>query len=389
MRKHLSFLLAALLIGVVPQVSLAKDEATNKPSFSGVVWASYWHAVSGGSYNPDSLKAHPDTVRIANRGTLNAFEIKRAYLNAAGDQGDDWSYRLTYEFAGTGADKGMNAFAKIALIKWSFAKETKQSLTFGLQPTLIWGLSESYWGYRVVMNAPREAFSKSMVAAVRGLSTGSAADLGIAYGIRPISMLGLAAQVSNGSGHKAAEANMFKKIAATATVYPIPGNESAVVEFYYDTEAGYDKATNKDKVSRNSLGLFGGFKAKVFTVGLDYYQKNFADKDMVVSSSTYDVTSSVLSIFGNYSLTDKLKLLGRLDTYTPVTEEKYLNGAFGGKSDESLIIVGADCSYGPPNTHFILTYQQSAFEAKVMDSANNWVDRDAYSAVVLDVAVSF
>jgi len=365
MKTHLKLLSLLLLTLFAVSTTIAGEEKP-KPNFSGVLWATYWHAVTGG----------PAATNLATstNGTANSFDIKRVYLNAAGNLDEAWSWKVTFEMGGTPT---LWAFAKTAMVKWDMKAPVSHSLSFGLIPTLTWGTPESYWGYRVVMNAPRESLAKSVVGANKGLSTGASADFGVTWNVKPVPMAAFALQVANGAGFKTPEGNMHKKISLTAAVMPVP---KSVIELYYETEAGYTDGT--DKVNRTGLGIFAGYKVEQFGLGVDYFQKNFDDKH-----ATDDVISNVVSIFGNYALNEKIRLLGRFDSYG-LSDEKYLGTDFGGKAGESLIIVGADCSYGPPNTHFIVTYQQTMYDAQIQDGAN-WVDRDSYGALVMDWTISF
>ncbi len=363
MKKIVTTLIVGCFAGVLATSAFAGDESTAKPSFSGVLWASYWHAISGSSTN------------IGN-GTANSFDIKRVYLTAAGNLDEAWSWKVIYEMGGT---PQLNAFAKAAFIKWTLPSALKQSLTFGLQPTLTWATSEVYWGYRVVMNTPRELLGSTAVGLFNGLTTGTAADFGIAYTLKPHDFLNVALLISNGSGHKSPEANMYKKIGMTAGLTIIP---NSIVELYIENEGGYPDASNEMK-SRLGIGLFAGYKVEKFGFGIDYFQKSFSDK----TNNQIKVNSNLLSLFGNYAIHEKLRLLGRYDMFTPIMDDEYLIGTFE-KSGESLMIFGADCSYGPPNTNFILSYQQKSFDAKIL-KASSWVERDAYSQVVLDVTIKF
>lgn len=375
MKRIVTSFIIAFLIGGLSLPSFAGDESVNtKPSFSGVLWASYWHAVSGSPTN-------------VGNGTANSFDIKRVYLTAAGNLDETWSWKVIFEMGGL---PQLNAIAKAAFVKWTIPGTMKQSVTFGLQPTLTWATSEYYWGYRVVINAPRELLGSTVVSGsgAMDLNTGTAADFGINYTIKPLEMVGFSLMASNGAGHKARETNMYKKIGMTAGVTVVP---NSIIELYVENEGGYTYIDNSGKTqidSRTAIGVFAGYKIDKFGFGVDYFRKSFPEKTLYdVNGAKLEAVSNVLSIFGNYAIYEKLRLLGRYDMYTPVDEEKLLNGTFT-KSGESLLIVGADCSYGPPNTNFILTYQLKSFDAK-FNNGSNWVDRDPYGLVALDVSLKF
>jgi len=355
-------------------LSFADEEVNTKPSFSGVLWATYWHAVSGAANN-------------VGNGTANSFDIKRAYLNVSGDLDHAWSWRVIFEMGGTPT---LNAFAKAAFIKWKVPGSFSQSFTFGLQPTLTWATSESYWGYRVVMMAPREALGATVVSSSggMGLSTGTVVDFGITYTVKPMPIVLLSTMIGNGSGHKAPETNMYKKLGMSVAVTPAP---NSIVELYFESEGGYSYLDNNGTTqikSRVGLGIFAGYKVDLFGFGIDYFQKSFPEKTIYdTDGSKLEVVSSVLAFFGNYAVTPKLRLLGRYDLYTPLTEAKFIAGTFE-KSSESLLVLGTDCSYGPPNTNFILSFQQKSFDTK-FNNGSSWVDRDPYNLVVMDVILKF
>jgi len=330
-------------------------------SFSGVLWTSYWASLGS--------EPSPSTER-----GQNAFEIKRAYLIASAPLNEQWSWKITYEFSGAPT---LYPFAKVALVKWAPRTIWAESLTFGLQPTLIWGLSEEYWGYRPVMVVAREGISKTIVGINNELITGASSDFGFTWSIRPIPQTSISLQVANGAGHKGVEANRQKKVSGAVTVKWMP---EGVVQLYIEDEPGYNDGVKK--VSRTGLGLLTGFRSEQFAAGVDYFVKNFDDK-----SATDEVIAYAVSFFGDYALTNKLKLLGRVDRYD-LQNKAWFRNNFNGKPGETLIIAGADCSYGPPNTHFTLTCQSRIFEAKIQDG-DSYVDRNPSLVIALDVAMSF
>lgn len=374
MKKIASLLMAVIL--TISFVSSAFAEAS-KPNISGVLWMSY------------SMYFGKPTVYAGGVArdltTTNQFEIKRLYVTADGELDKGFTYKATLELKGTGA---ISAVAKTAYLKWAVSDLMKQTVTFGLQPTLTFSLSESFWGYRVVAKSPRDNFSSAALATINGLKTTPSADLGVTWTARPHEYFGVAVQAANGGGYDTPEANKDKRFSATVTFYPLEGSDQLPIEIYLDTEPGYNDGV--DRVNRNSLGLFVGYKATDWTIGIDYFSKTFKDKVVAVSGSKKTVESTIVAGFGSYRFTEKTKGFLRYDMYTPVSDDKILGATYGGKSGESLLIAGLDCGYGPGNSNFILSYAMTSYSAKFHKTTGGaWESRDANNSVTLDWVVKF
>jgi hypothetical protein len=243
------------------------------------------------------------------------------------------------------------------------------------------------------MITPRERLGATVVSSPApvgyGLTTGTAADFGALYSIKPLPILKLSLLASNGTGHKAPELNMHKKLSAALNVTPMPG---IISEIYIDNEAGYGHTNQSGEVellSRTSYGVLLAYQLEYLSIALDYFEKEYPDKAVSPSGEKIIPVSNVVSIFGHYQAMEKLRLLGRFDAYTPVADKDYLEGDYNGKCGESLLIVGADCSYGPPNTHFILTLQNIAYDLKTLTGSGSWKSIDPYSLIALDITIGF
>ncbi len=349
-----------------------EDTPGSKPSFSGVIWATYWHAISGSPTN-------------VGNGTANSFDIKRVWLSASGMLDEFWSWKIIFESSGT---PPLTAFAKAAYINWAPKGSLKHDITFGLQPTLFFATTDQFWGYRIIAITARELLGSTVVSNFMGMGTGAIADFGVKYSIRPHETFSVSVMMSNGAGHRAIESNMHKKLGFTVGVIPIP---DSIIEFYLEDERGYiqvDQAGKTERKSHKGLGLLTGYRTERFVLGVDYFQKTFPDKSIFDPDGTmHDADSEVISLFGSIKVKEKFRLLGRFDYYVPITDEELIWDNFG-KSGESLLLFGADCSYRPPNANFILTYQLKSFDAKYYNG-NSWVVRNPYGLIALDVAIKY
>jgi len=372
-------LLLFLTLAVTPTTIIgAEDCCSGKPVFSGQFWGEYWHAVAQA----------PATGTYANagNGTINVFYLKRAQLNAIGKLDDKWTYRTTFEYE---TAFGPPVYLKFAFVRGSFKAPVENHLTFGMQPNPLVGRCDEAWGYRALRLTGREMIQTTVVGDALGLKTLLSSDLGVGWKVKPLPHLTLNLLLSNGGGFRTPESDMYKKAALAAQVTPIPTWKDLVFELTYDTESGYHNALDNSNIeSRSAMGVFAGVQLPKFGLGLDYYQKSFPDKVVNIGVRQYDITASVISVFGNYYVMPKLKAIARYDAYTPVTDEKYLNGQFGGKSGESILIAGLDCLYGPPNAHFVVTYQTTSYEAQKLVGAN-WIDRDPFSMLAVDWIFAF
>ncbi|MBM3328081.1 MAG: hypothetical protein FJY67_01225 [Calditrichaeota bacterium] len=375
MRNKSTTITAAMLLIAV--VAFGQD-APPAPKVSGLVWASYWHAVAGAPATGN--------YQLSGDGNANAFQIKRIHFTLTGSLDERWSYRTTLEAEGTG---NITPIAKFAFLKAGFKSPFPHSITVGLQGNPVVARSEEAWGYRPVLYPARETVQNTVLATAWGLKTHATTDVGIGWTGQIHERVGMGLLISNGSGFKAPEADSYKKVAWSVGFMPIAGTPSLLLELSGDAEAGYrTPSPDREPRIRTSLGLLAVQQWEGLRLGIDYYRKAYPDVKTTIAGKSYEASLSALSFFSHFDLNERLKAIGRYDIYQPVEDEKMLGSAYGGKSGESLLLLGIDCLYGPPKSHFVISFQLTTYQAQ--KGANGvWQDRDPYSQAAVDWIITF
>ncbi len=225
----------------------------------------------------------------------NAFQVSRAYFTFTNMVSDNLSYKFQTDI-GTGGATDYSVYLKNANLAWSsdFGK-----FVFGLQGMNMFGIQEGNWGYRFIEKSAMDINKYS-----------SSADLGISWE-QSFGVLTSSVQVSNGTGYKKVEDDKYKKLSMRLLYGEAKlkkgVNAGAVISLESDDYVDVNAETQKG--STHVFGVFGGFAAGPFTFGGEFALLN--------SYMLTDKSGNLISIYGNYKVSNNLSGFGRFDLGDP------------------------------------------------------------------------
>ena len=269
----------------------------------------------------------------------SAFELERAYFGYTYKMAPDFSARVLLDI-GDGGDAGINryAFFKNAAI---FYTKDALKVGFGIQGVFSMKYQEKVWGRRYVFKSYQD-YNKFSNTADLGVSAEYATD----YFAFDLAMF-------NGEGYKVIQeesSNNYKtSIGATAKLL----DEALILR-------AVDEYIEKDSVAQNSIALFAGYVADVFSLGFEYNMQSnfkFGDGD----------DRSGISAYGSYDINDKFAVFGRYDM---------LDASSSPGSEYSLLIAGVE--------YKLLKNLKAAVNIKNFDPKTSGVDSRTFAFLNLE-----
>jgi hypothetical protein len=232
----------------------------------------------------------------------NEFQFKRTYFTFEKELPSGISYKfqtdMGYKDSGLDSDDGKNyMFVKNAMVKW---KLDNGNLMIGLQGMNVFNISEKTWGHRFIEKTP---IDRNKLA--------SSADMGIGYAGK-FNNLSYSLLITNGGGYKEAEKDKYKKVSFQLFhgEKKLIKNDGHNIGLSFAFE-GYDTGTNTSE-TKSLVSLFGGFAGKGIRAGGEF--------DLFIDGGK-DINSQIISVYGNYKLSDILEGFLRIDNFDPNTDE--------------------------------------------------------------------
>jgi hypothetical protein len=302
-------------------LAMAASVAMSQGKFSGYMFGDYYYNVGRDASLPTSNVASP-----AGGQGFSAFQLRRAYFTYDNDIAEQFTSRFRLE-ADQGAAAGgtstgdvlpsgkVGVFVKDAYLTWKniFAGS---NLTFGVQPTPAYEISEAAWGYRSI---------EKTIGDLRGFV--DSRDLGIALKgkILDDGTLNYWVLVGNGAGTAKPEGDLYKRYYAHIQVKPVTNLQATVYADFKDA-AGSVNSYTKANINTSTLteGLFVGYAEPFsYNIGAEVFlaQGSNAFKDTL--SKTYiDKSALGFSVFGSVNVLPELAIVARYDNYAPTSDDK-------------------------------------------------------------------
>ena len=242
----------------------------------------------------------------------SSFGFKRVYLTAT----KKVSENITYKFQADVDYKSspQNMYIKNAKVDW---KINQGKIVIGMQGMNMFKIQENTWGKRYIQKMSMDQFKYS-----------SSADIGIGL-YKSINKFGFSALITNGNGYKKSENDDHKKLSFQA-VYgeqKLNKNDGFNLGGSFSTEP-YDLDTLTVK-NRSVMGVFAGYAKNNIRGGLEWNQKEDAGEN---------ITSQILSTYGNYQVKTNLGIFFRYDMFPPHKKES--------SDDKNHLIAGFEYSPG-------------------------------------------
>ena len=237
---------------------------------------------------------------VAGETAFKEFEIKRAYLGYQYNFDDKLSAKITFD---VGADDGSlyTAFLKIAALSWKASD--KLALNFGQVGTKNFKFQEKSWGNRYVSKSVQDEHKWA-----------NSADAGLTADYKISNKIIIDAQILNGEGHKSSQEENGKFRGALGITYVM--SDRIALRFH------------RDITPRNTYGD-NHASQHINTFAIAYTDNNFdlgvEKANMMNAQNMIEKRKDLLSVFGNYNLSDKYAVFGRYDNLTSDEDWNILN----------------------------------------------------------------
>ena len=229
----------------------------------------------------------------------DGFWFRRIYFTYDYRINKSFSTRLRLEMNNEGdyaSSKAMIPFVKDAYLEYKF---NLQKAYFGITPPPTFNLIEKFWGYRSV---EKTALDQQRMASSRDFGLALKGQFDRAGKFEYHTMIG------NGSGNKQ-EIDKGKSFMTSISYWP---TKEIVFQVYGDYA---DRSGEADTYIGQ---VFLGYKSKILHGGIQFSHQQFYLKDETsegvdCSQPWFNCQLNILSVFLAGNITEKIKLLGRMD----------------------------------------------------------------------------
>ena len=300
--------------------------ALSQGKFSGYMFGDYYYNIGR-----DSSFGLPSTIHKAPGASaangsvpgpkaMQAFQIRRIYFAYDNDISEQFTtrFRLEADQAATpgGAVTGdelvggkVSTFVKDAYLTWKNVF-SGSNLTFGLQPTAAFDISETAYGYR---------FIEKTIMDLRGIVPSR--DLGISLKGKLMSdgMANYWVMIANNSGN-APESDKYKRYSANIQVKPFTNFQATA---YVDLKDAADITVAGSAKSNSTMveALFLNYSMPfMYNFGVEAFMSSQSNAFLATGATTPKSLSALgYSVWGSYNLMADLAVFLRYDGYDPNT----------------------------------------------------------------------
>jgi hypothetical protein len=314
----------AILLCTLAALGVSLAGAQGK--FSGYMFGDYFYNVARDSA---FRTANLPNSAVSGQKDLNAFAFRRIYLTYDNDISEQFTTRFRLEADGSAltANGKFTTFVKDAYLTWKNIF-SGSNMTFGLQPTPVYEISEAAWGYRSL---------EKTIMDLRGTIPSRYLGLGLRGKIDDGGMFGYWAMVSDNTTSTSvpnasdAYTGKFKRFTLLLHLKPVKNLQITLTGDYLGAPAVNDPtSTSAPKATlSNSTTTLAGFvgyaEPESFSVGVEGFMATKAN-GMIDASSTSTpkplkgVSALGLSFFGWVNFSPTLAVVGRYDMYDPNTD---------------------------------------------------------------------
>ena len=300
----------------------AAATALSQGKFSGYMFGDYYYNVQR-DVNFPSLTG--SIASPAGGQTYNAFQLRRAYFTYDDDISADFTTRFRLEAdQGAGTSTAVSGdelaggkiapFVKDAYLTWKNIF-SGSNLTFGIQPTPAYDVSETAWGYRSL---------EKTIGDLHGLV--SSRDLGVSLKgkITADGMFNYWLMWGNNSGNTP-ESDIYKRYYAHIQIKPTANLQATIYADFKDAPgfktAGYNGNADLTASAWTEAVFVGYTEPFAYNIGAEVYMQSTSNgiKDTLTKSYSSKSTMGI-SVFGSYNILPELAVVARYDNYNPSTD---------------------------------------------------------------------
>ncbi|HVN47267.1 MAG TPA: hypothetical protein VMU30_00450 [Bacteroidota bacterium] len=311
-----------LLGCTVLMLAMAAGVAMSQGKFSGYMFGDYYYNVGR---DANFLTLPGSNASPVGGQNFSAFQLRRAYLTYDNDISENFTSRFRLE-ADQGAGTSSTAagdelvggkiapFVKDAYLTWKNVF-TGSNLTFGIQPTPAYEVSEAAWGYRSL---------EKTIMDLRGIV--DSRDLGISLRgkITDDGMVNYWLMVGNGAGTSKPEYDLYKRYYAHIQIKPTTNLQATVYADFKDA-AGSVNSYTKSSINTSTMteALFIGYSEPYsYNIGAEVFMQSASNalKD-TLSKSYLSKNQMGFSVFGSVTIIPELAFVARYDNYAPSTDD--------------------------------------------------------------------
>lgn len=310
------------IVSVILFLAVAASAVMAQGKFSGYMFGDYYYNVSRDA-NFTSLSG--SNASPVGGTAYQAFQLRRAYFTYDNDISEQFTSRFRLEAdqgAGTSSSVTgdelyggkIGVFVKDAYLTWKNVFEGS-NLTFGMQPTPAYEVSEAAWGYRSL---------EKTIGDLRGFVDSRDLGLSLKGKILEDGSLNYWVMVGNGAGTSKPESDKYKRYYAHIQVKPFTNFQATAYVDYKaaaDIVNSYTKANVSNAVT--TAALFAGYSVPfTYNIGAEVFLQSTANglKD-TLSKSYADKKALGVSVFGSVNILPELAFVARYDNYAPSTDD--------------------------------------------------------------------
>jgi hypothetical protein len=299
----------------------AAATALSQGKFSGYMFGDYYYNVQRDA-NPANLTG--SVASPAGGQNYSAFQLRRIYFTYDNDISEQFTTRFRLEAdqaATTSSASGTNdelasgkvaPFVKDAYLTWKNIF-SGSNLTFGVQPTPAYDVSETAWGYRSL---------EKTIGDLRGIV--SSRDLGVSLRgkITADGMFNYWLMWGNGSAN-GPESDPYKRYYAHIQVKPTANLQATIYADFKDA-SGFKSSYNGSDLAASTWteAVFIGYNEPfAYNFGAEVYMQSIANGLKDTLARSYSSKSLLgLSVWGSYNILPELAAVVRYDNYNPSSD---------------------------------------------------------------------
>ncbi|MBE50678.1 MAG: hypothetical protein CMP51_03190 [Flavobacteriales bacterium] len=236
------------------------------------------------NFNFDLSEGTDGEDLLGTRDNYKEFEVKRAYLGYGYKIDDQFSAKITFDIGSNSAGSAYTAFLKIASLNWKATENI--SMNMGMIGTKNFKFMEKAWGRRYIEKSALDKYKWA-----------SSADAGINMDMKISENFSIDAQVINGEGYKNTQDDLGMFRYGAGLTYKL--NSISLRLFR-------DMVNDNSDISQNITTAAIAYSANNIKLGVE---RNIMEN----ASNISDQTKNITSVYGSYTLNDRISIFARMD----------------------------------------------------------------------------
>ena len=336
-----------LLFGFMAVIILMGVDAKSQGKFSGLMFGDYFYNVAR---DTTFRRTNLSNSAVSGQKDLQGFQFRRIYFTYDNDISEKFTtrFRLEADQAALSSNGKISTYVKDAYLKWKNIFGGSD-LTFGLQPTPAYEISENAWGYRslekTIMDLRGIIPSRHLGISLKGkLDEGGSVNYWLMFANNSTST-----SVPNGT---VAGNDKFKRYSLHLQFKP---SDKLQITLYGDLLARpqvndpKSTAVPRATLSNDAItgAVFVGYAEKdKYNFGVEGFLNSTANQFVNATGSPAALSALGITVFGTVNLQQDLVLIARYDYFDPNTSSdakgdmrNYILAGLSFKVDKNVQII--------------------------------------------------